>query len=515
MKGGTDRRREALPGAAPGTPAAVRRPPSSFGAPAGRAVGRAAAGRTVPRGPALGVLALLACVALVLPAAADTIEGVVRGPDGAPAGNVDFDVFDTAGNKLPDEANSDPDGTYALNLLPGVYDIEAQPPIASGLAPQVRRGVRVAGDAFLDWTLAPSARVLGRVRGPGGAPVPGVRIQFDRAADGTRQPALGNETGPFGTCAAYLEPGTYVVTAMPPEASGLAPARIEARAIAAGDTLSFVLVPASRVAARVLGPTGEAVAGARLRFERPADGARMPAWGVETGAEGRCVAGVAPGAYRLSVVPPPGVRLAGTRAGTLDASGDTAVEVVLPAGFAVTGQVLDPGGRPVAGGDWDAADEASGDGVPLADDGTDADGRFTLWLPAGTFRLDFDPPAGSGLGPLVLDGVVVAGDRAVEADYGGGAAVPVSVALAPRATPAHGRAEFVLTLAAPAAVRVEVFDAHGRRVRTLAAGDRARGTFAVPWDGRDASGARVGAGVYFARAVAPGASAGARVVLLP
>lgn len=54
--------------------------------------------------------------------------------------------------------------------------------------------------------------------------------------------------------------------------------------------------------------------------------------------------------------------------------------------------------------------------------------------------------------------------------------------------------------------RVEILDVAGRRVRTLAA-EGATGRLTATWDGRDATGRRVPAGVYFARDTAGGATA--------
>ena len=61
-------------------------------------------------------------------------------------------------------------------------------------------------------------------------------------------------------------------------------------------------------------------------------------------------------------------------------------------------------------------------------------------------------------------------------------------------------------------VSVEIFDASGRLVRTLADGAREAGSHSIEWDGRDADGARVPAGVYYVRAAAEGGAASARWV---
>ncbi|MBZ0269461.1 hypothetical protein K8I85_15000, partial [bacterium] len=61
-------------------------------------------------------------------------------------------------------------------------------------------------------------------------------------------------------------------------------------------------------------------------------------------------------------------------------------------------------------------------------------------------------------------------------------------------------------------VRVDVFDAGGRRVRTLADGPRSAGRQQVVWDGRSAGGVAVGTGVYFVRLQAAGRLETAKVL---
>ena len=74
------------------------------------------------------------------------------------------------------------------------------------------------------------------------------------------------------------------------------------------------------------------------------------------------------------------------------------------------------------------------------------------------------------------------------------------------------RIRFVLGSAGP--VRVDVFDARGRRVRTLVAGTRAAGRHEVTWDGRDARGRVVASGVYFCRLRTRGVDVARKMMLL-
>jgi len=61
--------------------------------------------------------------------------------------------------------------------------------------------------------------------------------------------------------------------------------------------------------------------------------------------------------------------------------------------------------------------------------------------------------------------------------------------------------------------RIEIFDAGGRRVKTLGPVEVAMGAGRMHWDGRDESGVRAGRGVYFARVILAGGTTQARIVL--
>jgi len=80
--------------------------------------------------------------------------------------------------------------------------------------------------------------------------------------------------------------------------------------------------------------------------------------------------------------------------------------------------------------------------------------------------------------------------------------------------PARGAARFAFTLQRGAHVRLELLDAQGRRVRTLADGAWAAGEGSVAWDLADDGGRRVPPGLYLARLDAGGGSATRRVIVI-
>ena len=99
---------------------------------------------------------------------------------------------------------------------------------------------------------------------------------------------------------------------------------------------------------------------------------------------------------------------------------------------------------------------------------------------------------------------------------GDGPAAVGTLALAPvQPNPAHGRGVLRFTLARAGDARLELLDAAGRRVRTLASGARAAGAYELVWDGRDGAGRNAPAGLYWARLTTPDGARTQRFVLLP
>ena len=77
---------------------------------------------------------------------------------------------------------------------------------------------------------------------------------------------------------------------------------------------------------------------------------------------------------------------------------------------------------------------------------------------------------------------------------------PFALALdAPVPSPSHGASTFSFRLSQPSQVRLDLIDVRGRRVTTLVDGYLTAGRHEAHWNGRDASGGGVSAGVYFAR----------------
>jgi glucose/arabinose dehydrogenase len=94
------------------------------------------------------------------------------------------------------------------------------------------------------------------------------------------------------------------------------------------------------------------------------------------------------------------------------------------------------------------------------------------------------------------------------------AAAPRAAMLAAAPNPFRAGIEISFTLSTAERVRLEVYDVGGRRLRTLHEGPAAAGTHRHAWDGRDAAGRVLPAGVYLARLQRGEASETLRVLRL-
>ncbi len=81
-------------------------------------------------------------------------------------------------------------------------------------------------------------------------------------------------------------------------------------------------------------------------------------------------------------------------------------------------------------------------------------------------------------------------------------------------SPTHGPTRIDLMLASPGRASVSLYDAAGRRVRTLFDGMASAGVQGFEWNGRDDAGRMVASGVYLARLLAPGVERTERLLVV-
>ncbi|MCP3136344.1 carboxypeptidase-like regulatory domain-containing protein [Pyxidicoccus xibeiensis] len=284
-------------------------------------------------------------------AAPGQVSGAVRAPDGGSVEGTRVTVARVLAGalrgprRLPEvrAVGVGAGGAFDVGPLPpGQYAVTASGP--SGTAgPQV---VEVASGATAraELTLMPGTVVLsGRVRGAGGAALPGAVVTVEAVTLGAADAAVELhqvETGADGAYALQVRPGVYEVLV---RASDHAPDR--AARVVAGD-LTHDVEP--RPAARLGGRVHTATAG-----RRP-EGARVRVVGGAAASETRADA---TGSFALDELEPGQVQLlvrwedqVGLSAPVAVVAGERAeADVALSPGRVVTGLVKDTLGRPVTG----------------------------------------------------------------------------------------------------------------------------------------------------------------------
>jgi len=148
--------------------------------------------------------------------------------------------------------------------------------------------------------------------------------------------------------------------------------------------------------------------------------------------------------------------------------------------------------------------------VHFNDVGAPLDSTYTATL---TLRSYDEPYEGANLLP---DLVVSLSARPSSGTTGVPGGTPAALSFSPpRPNPFNGGTRLGFDLPTAARVSLAVYDASGRRVRSLASGTMEAGRYEYAWHGDDDAGHRVAAGLYFVRFDTPGLRRVARVISLP
>jgi uncharacterized repeat protein (TIGR01451 family) len=123
-----------------------------------------------------------------------------------------------------------------------------------------------------------------------------------------------------------------------------------------------------------------------------------------TDANGHFCINLEPGTYDLGFAPPPCLGL-GPKTEFITLTQAMTLDIILPPGFTTGGRVTNPSGSPVPGVQVYANDPTVG-GFGFAP--TNESGDYSGTLPAGTYDIQFIPPAGLGLGSVTITDVTSA-----------------------------------------------------------------------------------------------------------
>jgi hypothetical protein len=224
-----------------------------------------------------------------------------------------------------------------------------------------------------------------------------------------------------------VAPGAYDLWLIPPRGASWLPRLLSGVSLDADVALPPITLDAGSVASGRVLTGGSGVESVDLDFTTSLGGVEAFTPKDNTDVDGNYAIAVYPAIYDLYFDPPPPTGLAPAELPNVDLSTSVSVSnVSLQPGQVVSGVVLDGLANPVAGVDLDFLLTVSGAEAPSARDHTGIGGAFAATVAAGTFDIEFNPPAGSGLGRVVLTGVTVGADLNL-----GMITLPVSSSAAP------------------------------------------------------------------------------------
>jgi len=366
----------------------------------------------------------------------------------------------TAANVVTDAA-----GSYALRVAPGTYTMHIAPaqggatyPLVPATYEVVTAPFAVAGDTTLDVSL-PLRRVTVTVQTPAGTPVAGAAVGTNYGTGTATNLALGTLTGrgsaqyafnssptqtPLtdanGQAVLWLFPNDaatgYSITAEPPVGSDFVAATVTGVQVVGDRALAVALAAPVTLQGRLLGESGEPLAGQRVALSSLAGGSGASA---TTDAAGHYALRAQAGPYRLSAnggnngnaalpLPQDYSLIIYETPGNYDLAltADRTLDITLPF-RRIRVRVQDNAGAPIAGATL-ATNNPLVDGVSLGpvlgrgrstgwSSGSDAAGVATLWLlptDVNRYTLSVTPPPGSPFAPFSLANLAVVGDTELQ-----------------------------------------------------------------------------------------------------
>ncbi len=222
----------------------------------------------------------------------------------------------------------------------------------------------------------------------------GVTINLIDSCTGQSVGVNGNVTSATGTFSLTTFPGIYDVELRPAVGSVFTAKRIRSFNLATNQNLGQVILPNGVVVSgHVTDSAGVALSGVYLHLFPPGSSERAYTIHDTTDISGNYSFVVASGIYDLRYGPPAGTPYLALVVPAISIPGDTTLPAVaLQTGFSISGTLTNTAGSPIINVNINAVDAATGAGITLSHDRSDANGLYSVEAPAGTYSVQWEPP---------------------------------------------------------------------------------------------------------------------------
>lgn len=444
------------------------------------------------------------------------VSGRVVGVDGLGVSGANIRLVSPTGAAPVnlEDSGTNPDGTFATLVDPGIWDVGIIPALAARKAPLLFPDQPMStADVTLGTVVVPPGRLLTcSVTDALGFPIANGSVMV-RTAPGREKLYLpSNNTTAAGVASIIVPDGTYDVIACPPstQVATYATNTLYTRVVAGADQVlpNFALPAAKPFTAKVVDSNGAVVVGADIDVDwaQPPLYPRIETPNDITSALGTFTVYVPTGLQRLTVQPSIASKLIPIRIDslTVGATGINMGTLVSKAGHWVDVTVLDGvTGLPLVGANVSLYSVTTGQRLLTINSTAGTTGLVRVVADTVRYTLKVIPPT-VGLDTLLMTGAVKSvGDTAFTVRMW----PPNSLGVGDRALaslrfgnpwPNPSREGVSFAFAGHGTGTLEILDLAGRRVATPWRG-AASGQASARWDGRGDAGQRVPAGLYFAR----------------
>ncbi len=434
------------------------------------------------------------------------VTGLVRGPDGSPLQGVDIDLFNRATRRKATTVSDDSqaDGRFDFSVIPGVYDVEFNPPIELEVAPQIVASVDITDHTEVNADLPFGFLITGTVLDGAGRGIFLADIDVVDAITNSRFPTPDDNTIWGGAFGIRLPRGRYHVLATAPSELGWAPGALYDLQVDGDQSLLEInLADGIPVAGIVLSPDGTPLSSADIDLFISGTKLPVPADPIGvTDAEGRFLIQVEQGIYDIQVQPSPDQGGESILFDSLTIADTSELVLRFPAvpdtRVFVSSLVSDSGGVAIEG--------VRVTGTSLESDAvwevvSDASGAIRFLVEPGEYSITVVPPEGAGLREIHWPTLNIPDDFPTTLVLEKAEVPETPTAFFMRVAPNPFSIDATIRLSIPhsrPAADLHVYDYAGRLVATLRSGPIAAGETSVVWSGRNNSGERVSPGVYFA-----------------
>ena len=443
------------------------------------------------------------------------VTGRVVGTDGVGVAGANIRLVSPTGAAPVnlEDSGTNPDGTFATLVDPGVWDVGVVPALASRKAPLLFPDQPMTtADVNLGNVVVPPGRLLTcSVTDPLGFPIANGSIMVRHSVGREKLYLPSNNTSAAGVASIIVPDGTFDVIACPPgtQVATYATNTLYGRVVAGADQVlpNFALPSAKPFSAKIVDSNGANVVNADIDVDwaQPPLYPRIETPNDFTSALGTFTVYVPTGLQRLTVQPAIATRLIPIRIDslTVGASGLNMGTLVCRNGHWVDVTVLDGvTGLPLVGANVSFY-SPSGVRLPTVNSTAGSTGLVRVVADTARYTLKVIPPV-AGLDTILAVGAVKSiGDTAFTIRMW----PPNSLGVGERGVsalrfgspwPNPSRDGVSFAFAGRGDGVLEILDLAGRLVATPWRG-AAVGESRARWDGRDDRGHRVAGGLYFAR----------------